>query len=293
MDENRNGNIEDPYLQSYFIIGIVSILCNFLVVWLLKANSSTYTNLLRAIAICENFFLYTKLTNIFGSINQEKDNVIIKGYHNLPSLLKTITFNYSTINFNVFTSLNYSLYFSMRVIVMFLNVFLCNEVNTLLRNPFSRIKTRIKLYLILTITFGAISLILSYIVKHYDYDLEYEKYLYWGLRVLFILFIFVGILSLFHVFIRFCLNKPLVQSFKNLFAFRHFLYVSVYIVLYFNENITSNHDSPFNNILLLSTGLIMFFIRLSEIICINRNQVNNSKVVNYFFYKSFLEKRNR
>lgn len=292
MDENKDGNIEDPYLQSYFIIGIVSILCNFLVVWLLKANSSTYTNLLRAIAICENFFLFTKLTNIFGSNNGENDNIIIKGYHNLPSLLKIITFNYSTIDFNVFISLNYSLYFSMRVIVMFLSVFLCNEVNTLLRNPFSRIKTRLKLYLILSVSFGTISLILSYIVKHYDL-LDYEKYLYWGLRVLFILFIFIGILSLFHVFIRFCLNKPLVQSFKNVFAFRHFLYVSVYIVLYFNENITSYHDSPFNNILLLSTGLIMFFIRLSEVICINRNLGNKSKIVNYLYYISFLEKRNR
>lgn len=271
----------DATLNLYVIICTISISCNFIVFWFMKENASIYTIILRKIALYENMYMFSKLSLLLLEYIHFSQSTIISYYLQLLDILKPLTFNNIQISFSTLEVLYYSIYSSSKMISIILNIFLCSEVNTLLRNPFSRAKTRKIIYILITGILGFLSLIGTIIIK-INKLIEYESYLLSLFHIIYGIFILFGLFSLFQVTIRFCINKPLVQSFTNLFVIRHFLYVLIYFMVLTFEIMFCNDKDNINNMLILSTGIIMFLIRMFDFICTTLNQQGTKTSILFF-----------
>ena len=74
---------------------------------------------------------------------------------------------------------------------------------------------------------------------------------------LYFIFVVSGIISIIFVIIRFCLNRPLVQSAKNFFVIRHIIYIVSLSGLFINELSFLKGDIFSENVAVFSLGIVI------------------------------------
>ena len=82
--------------------------------------------------------------------------------------------------------------------------------------------------------------------------------------VLYFIFIISGIISIIFVIVRFCLNKPLIQSAKNFFVVRHIAYILFLSGIFVNELSFLESEKFSREIMVFSLGIIMSLVKISE-----------------------------
>ena len=281
---NQDNEIEkiEKSINVFFFVCFLSMTLNFIVIFFMRYHTSVYSSLLKKIAFYENMYIFSKVSLILMNYIHYNQNIIIFVYSKLPDFLKKLTFNYIQISYQNFEGIYYSCFISTKSIAMTLSIFLCSEVNSILRNPFSRIKTRKIKYYIITATIGFITLLGAFLIKFHNFT-EYELYLDTLIIIIYCFYIIFGFFSLFHLTIRFCFNKSRALSLTKFFVIRHFFSVCIYCVILSYEIFNDNNNSFFNNIFLLSTGSIMFFIRIFDIFCTVQNAQGIKASIFYFF----------
>ena len=278
---NNQENEIDTNIYVYLFAGLISMALNFIVIMRMRCHTSLYSILLKKIAVYENMQIFCKLSLLLLKFIPYNQNIIICVYSKIPYFLKTLTFKYFQISYQNFEGLYYSCFISTKIIAMILYIFLCSEVNSILRNPFSRTKTRKLKYSLITGTIGLTTLFFSLIIKFYNFT-QYESYLYSLILIIYCFYIIFGLLSLFQLAIRFCFNQFRIQSLTKCFVIQHCFNVCLYCLLLSYEIFNYNNNSYFNNIILLSTGSVMFFIRMLDIFCTLQNVPGMKASIFYF-----------
>ena len=148
------------------------------------------------------------------------------------------------------------LYNATKSVYIFLNIILSIETIRLIKRPFSHSKKKINIYYFISVLLLVISIITQYYIER---DIYY--YINDGL---YFVFVISGIISIVFVIIRFCLNKPLIQSAKNFFVVRHIIYVIFLCGIFINELSFFNEDKFVENKIVFSLGIITSFIKISE-----------------------------
>ena len=241
--------VNDDIIKAFLFFSIISIGCDFFIIFLFSMKESNYIILLRTISTVESAFVFSKFLKCTTQYNMK----IFNFYKNF--FLKLTFKNVET---KKFSKINEYCYFSSKILCIILNIFLSKEIIELLKNPFSQIKKRKFSY----DTIGFFLMIIIFIV----YSILSKKYSYFFImieRILYFILILVGLIALVMLFIRFCLNNPLFRTFRKMFVFRQcsYILINIFIFLleiYFNE-------SKFAILLILSIGLILFMFRLSEV----------------------------
>ena len=256
---DNNNDMDDKIdIIIYIVAFSLSLVANFFVYCFFKKEQSLYFSLLKIISLFEITFIFSKLI----LITNKKDSGLINFIkENLPKI-KIIKFS----PFKLFENFDlemYNKYFydSMKRVYIILNFILCLETINLITRPFSQSKKKAKLYYLIS----AISIIISFILE----KILDENNSKWIDRVLYIIFVVLGIISIIFVIIRFCLNKPLIQSAKNCFVMRHIIYIFVLSVIYLNELDWVGHNQFIKNLAIFGLGFIMSVIKISdEFLCI-------------------------
>ena len=236
----------------------------------------------------------TNITNIIKIINKT-DNTNNTG--NVDNIFKTINyfkftiFNITTFNcFNVTASflkdIDIAFLSSMQNSYICLNILFCVETINFIKRPFTQTKNKIPQYYLISLIIAIISFILNYLFNKKILDLI--------ILSLYIIFIFLGICSIIILIRRFCLNKPLIQGSKNIFIIRHFTYILIFSLFFiveidlifdyfFKKHFSVNEEEEekiilfIRNIIILSIGIVMSLIKISDKICCCFNDKSKSK----------------
>ena len=230
------------------IILSVSIIIVFCIFFFYKSEESLYFNILKLISLLEIAFLYSKFLSTDEA--QEFIEQKIIGKENFQYLTFPIHIDFDYFHINMF------LYNATKSVYIFLNIILSIETIRLIKRPFSHSKKKINIYYFISVLLLVISIITQYYIER---DIYY--YINDGL---YFVFVISGIISIVFVIIRFCLNKPLIQSAKNFFVVRHIIYVIFLCGIFINELSFFNEDKFVENKIVFSLGIITSFIKISE-----------------------------
>ena len=252
----------------YFILLCFSLIANFGVFCFFRKEQSLYFSLLIMISLFEISFIFSKFISIANGSNSDIVDKI-KNKLEKRDLLDKITFN--VLKKFDFIKNNEHFYKSAKSLYLFLNIILCIETINLVTRPFSQSKKKTTIYYSISALF-IIIIFCSH--KFIDTD-KYPKILNTSL---YLLFIIVGIISLIFVVLRFCLNRPLIQSAKNFFVMRHFLYILVLSAMFFNELEYIEYSEFIQNVIIFCLGFVMSIIKISdELFLKDKKSKKNSK----------------
>ena len=232
----------------YFIILSVSILITFLIFFLYHSENSLYYSILKLISLLEIAFLYSKFLSSDETRKFVEEKIISKDM--IKSLTFPIKFNFEYLISNIY------LYSATKTVYIFLNIILCIETIRLIKHPFSHSKNKIKFYYIISFLLVLISIIVQSYIDENIYARINDS--------LYFIFVVSGIISIIFVIIRFCLNRPLVQSAKNFFVIRHIIYIVSLSGLFINELSFLKGDIFSENVAVFSLGIIVSLITISE-----------------------------
>ena len=242
MDKNAAELLAD------FVILSISIIITFIIFFFYQSEESLYFNILKLISLLEIAFLYSK----FFSIKEAQEFVNEKIVNN--ETLKSLTFPIKP-DFD-YLSRNIHLYHAIKSVYLFLNIILCIETILLIKRPFSHSKNKIKIYYLLSVLLLIVSIIAQSFMEEDSYDKIND--------VLYFIFVISGIISIIFVIIRFCLNKPLIQSAKNFFVVRHIAYILFLSGIFVNELSFLESEKFSREIMVFSLGIIMSLVKISE-----------------------------
>ena len=233
------------------IILSASALASFFIFFFYHKEQSLYFSLLKMISLFEVSFIYSKF---LYTEKIDGKNIINKLY--LDNIIKYLSYNYLSFKFEENNKYFYS---SMKTLYIFLNIFLFIETIKLIKRPFSQSKKKANLYYVISLLLIIISYILQKIIEH-------EQFPFFFYIVLYAIYIITAIISIVYVFIRFCLNKPLIQSAKNFFVMRHIIYIIVLSGMLVNESqeIFKFANEIIRNNIVYSLGLVMSIIKISD-----------------------------
>ena len=254
---------KDKELLISFIILSASILIMFCIFFFYKTEESLYFNILKLISLLEIAFLYSKFLSMDEAKNFINDSIMNRDNY------KYLTFPIE-LNFDYFYSNTY-LYNATKSVYIFLNIILCIETIKLIKKPFSHSKKRINVYYVISVLLLTISIIVQRFIQNEIYSYINDA--------LYFIFVLSGIISIIFVVIRFCLNKPLIQSAKNFFAVRHIIYIIFLSGIFLNE-LSFFYEKKFvKNIIVFSLGIITSFIKISEklFFCGDKNSKKSKK----------------
>ena len=238
------------------IILAISIIISFLIFFCYTSEQSLYFNILKLISLLEIAFLYSKYLSIKETKNFIEENIIsLDTYKSLTLLIK---FNFD------FISSNKYLYQATKGVYIILNIILTIETIILIKRPFNHSTNRINLYKLLSV----ILLILSMIIQKF---IDEDKYRLIN-DILYFIFVISGIISIVFTIIRFCLNKPLIQSAKNLFVVRHIIYIIILSLIFINELSFFESENFTKRTIVFCLGIIMSLVKISEkFFCCEKN----------------------
>ena len=239
---------KDQELLINLIILSVSLIIVFCIFFFYKSEESLYFNILKLISLLEIAFLYSKFLSTEEAQDFIEQKVINK------DKFKSLTFPIH-IDFDYF-HINTFLYNATKSVYIFLNIILSIETIRLITRPFSHSKKKINIYYFISVLLLVISIITQYYI---DSDIYYKIN-----DVLYFVFVISGIISIIFVIVRFCLNKPLIQSAKNFFAVRHIIYIIFLCGIFINELSFFNKDKFVENKIVFSLGIITSLIKISE-----------------------------
>ena len=266
-------NIDYKKLLVHFILLSFSILSNCSIFCFFKKEQSLYFSLLKIISLFEMSFLYSRFIlsekiQRIGKIDQLITK--IKG----SNIFRLLTFGF----FNNFDFSIYNLFFcnSMKILYIILNIFLCIETINLIKRPFSQSKKKTKFYYAIS----GLLIIIIIIIQKFIYSGEKINTIFqYSIYVIYGIFVISGITSIIFVIIRFCLHKPLIQSAKNVFVIRHFIYIIVlsgYGIYLLEFPFIDNNDDK-KDIVIYSIGFVMFFIKISDQLCVKDKKSKRKK----------------
>ena len=266
-------NIDYKKLLVHFILLSFSILSNCSIFCFFKKEQSLYFSLLKIISLFEMSFLYSRFIlsekiQRIGKIDQLITK--IKG----SNIFRLLTFGF----FNNFDFSIYNLFFcnSMKILYIILNIFLCIETINLIKRPFSQSKKKTKFYYAIS----GLLIIITIIIQKFIYSGEKINTIFqYSIYVIYGIFVISGITSIIFVIIRFCLHKPLIQSAKNVFVIRHFIYIIVlsgYGIYLLEFPFIDNNDDK-KDIVIYSIGFVMFFIKISDQLCVKDKKSKRKK----------------
>ena len=268
-------DVKDEHLKSVLFFTVISLGCDSLIIFLFSQKKSNYIILLKTITIIESAFIFSKFLFCITITNKN----IFQIFQNF---FKKLTFK--EIDYIHFSNINEKFYFSSKLSCIILNIFLSIETIQLLKNPFSQVKKRKFSYE----TIGFILIIIIFTI----YSIFFKKLeIYFLLieKILYLILILAGCISLILLFIRFCLNNPLFRTFRKMFVFRQCSYVLInsflfFLEIYYNDN-ESKKINSLSTIFVLSIGLILFLSRLTEIFLSKTKKFQtNDKIVRIFLY---------
>lgn len=253
----------DDFLECliYLIVLSISIFSNCGMFAFFHKEQSLYFSLLKIISLFEMSFIYSKFLisediaklDIYATIKEKL--CIVKD----STIFNLLTFGFFE-DFD-FSKKNKFFYNSLKWLYMVLNIFLCIETINLIKRPFSQSRTKTKIYYSLSV----ILIIITYLIQVF---LDLDGILIYFNIALYSLFIISGIVSIIFVIIRFCWHKPLIQSAKNFFVMRHFIYIIVLSGMLFNEFDFINYNKFIQNIIIYSLGFVMSLIKISDQLCV-------------------------
>ena len=239
---------KDIELLVNLIILTISIIITFLIFFFYTSEQSLYFNILKLISLLEIAFLYSKYFSSEEAENFVDEKIISKEV--FKSLTTPLKFD-----FNYFYS-NVYLYQATKGVYIILNIILSIETIILIKRPFSHSKNRINLYKLLSIILLILSIILQNFISEDNYHIIND--------VLYFIFVISGIISIIFTIIRFCLNKPLIQSAKNFFVVRHIIYIIILSLIFINELSFLKSAKFIKNNVVFSLGIIMSLLKISE-----------------------------
>ena len=217
-------------------------------------------------------FLYSKFL-----CSEDIQNDIIKSIiHKIINIKNSNIFGLLTFDFfQKFDFIKYDVYFnnSMKILYIILNIFLCIETINLIKRPFSQSKKKAKLYYVIS---GLLVIITIIIQKFIDVETIFTYFIH----IIFTIFVISGITSFIFVIFRFCLHKPLIQSAKNIFVIRHFIYIIVlsgYGIVLVEFPFIKQINKDFRDIAIYSLGFITFLIKISDQICVKDKKSKRRK----------------
>ena len=257
MDKNAAELLVD------FITLSISIIITFIIFFFYKSEESLYFNILKLISLLEIAFLYSKFFSIEEAQEFVHERIIKK------DTLKSLTFPIKP-DFD-YLSRNIYLYHAIKSVYLFLNIILCIETILLIKRPFSHSKNKINIYYLLSVVLLIVSIIVQSLMEEEIYDKIND--------VLYFIFVISGIISIIFVIIRFCLNKPLIQSAKNFFVVRHIAYIVFLSGIFFNELSFLESEKFAKEIVVFSLGIIMSLIKISEKFFVCENNPTKKKKV--------------
>ena len=268
-------DVKDEHLKSVLFFTVISLGCDSLIIFLFSQKKSNYIILLKTITIIESAFIFSKFLFCITITNKN----IFQIFQNF---FKKLTFK--EIDYIHFSNINEKFYFSSKLSCIILNIFLSIETIQLLKNPFSQVKKRRFSYE----TIGFILIIIIFVI-YSIFSKKFEIYFLLIEKILYIILILTGCISLILLFIRFCLNNPLFRTFRKMFVFRQCSYVLInsflfFLEIYYNDN-ESKKINSLSTIFVLSIGLILFLSRLTEIFLSKTKKFQtNDKFVRIFLY---------
>ena len=267
--------VKDENLKSFLFFTMISLGCDFIVIFLLSRKDSNYIILLKTITIIESAFIFSKFLFCITITNKNLFQILQKFFTKLT---------YKEIQYIQFSNINEKFYFSSKLSCIILNIFLSIETIQLLKNPFSQVKKRKFSYE----TIGFILIIIIFTI-YSIFSKKFEIYFLLIEKIIYIILILTGCISLILLFIRFCLNNPLFRTFRKMFVFRQCSYVLINTFLFFLEIYNKYNESKeinvLSTILVLSIGLILFLSRLCEIFLSKTKRFQtNDKFVRIFLY---------
>ena len=220
-------DVKDEHLKSVLFFTVISLGCDSLIIFLFSQKKSNYIILLKTITIIESAFIFSKFLFCITITNKN----IFQIFQNF---FKKLTFK--EIDYIHFSNINEKFYFSSKLSCIILNIFLSIETIQLLKNPFSQVKKRKFSYE----TIGFMLITINFIL----YSIFFKKLeIYFLLieKILYLILILAGCISLILLFIRFCLNNPLFRTFRKMFVFRQCSYVLInsflfFLEIYYNDN---------------------------------------------------------
>ena len=279
-------------MQSFDIIclvlGIISLLLTFLLIFKIRTDNSIYSQLMNRITITEGIFVYSQL--ILANKLYPKNEISLI-WIKLPS--------------NLFFLSNFYLFIIINSYTILLNCSLSLEMFFTLRNPVSEKKSRVKIYSIIILIYCLIQLILLLIWSsnlinkdNLNEDIIFQKIKYITFMNIFpyACYLIIGIISIVFLIGRFCFGRFIIKNMKNCFVFRHVLYLLIYIIIFspsilyliklnFIENIPFEIEQlkKISIILNLSIGIIMFYYRKPKykknIVSDNNNDFDESQFI--------------
>ena len=239
---------KDIELLVNLILVTTSIIITFLIFFFYNSEDSLYFNILKLISLLEIAFLYSKYFSSEEAGNFIEDKIITKDIY--KSLILPFKFDIDYILSNIY------LYEATKGVYIILNIILCIETIILIKRPFSHSKNRINLYKHLSVILLIISIIVQRFVPEDTYRLVND--------LLYFIFVLSGIISIIFTIIRFCLNKPLIQSAKNFFVVRHIIYIIFLSMIFINELSFLKSKKFVKNNFIFSLGIIMSLVKISE-----------------------------
>ena len=267
----------------YYILGIISLLLTFILIYLIRTDNSIYSQLMYRITITEGIFVYSQLILANSLYFNKKISLI---FIDLPT--------------NLFFVSNFYLYIIINSYTVLLNCFLSLEMFFTLRNPVSEKKSRVKKYTIIIIFYCLVQLILLFIyfpglIKNEEFDedkvFKEIKFITFMNILPYVFYFIIGIISVIVLIGRFCCGRFIIKNIKNCFVFRHILYLFIYIIIFspsifylinlnFNLKLFENKENLKNLktisiIFNLSIGIIMFFFRKPKI---KKSSLSNKKI---------------
>lgn len=261
------------YFNTLSIIGTsLSILFSLILILFLNKKQSNYSRLMRHIVISENIFIFAQMMIVTA---ESKDEI----FEYLSKIFLNVTFGLVELDAACFKIGNGSIYYGHEAFSILLNIFICLEIILILKNPIVQVKNRLKIYFLVgTLTGVMVFLLASFTISDstHEYSLTNIFYAHISISInlgIYLLFVFVGLISIFYLIFRFCLGKTLLQNLRNIFVIRHCVYVAVYMLCLLPNKINVfmtllGHTPRFYlEIGILSNlfmGFTMFLIRASE-----------------------------
>jgi hypothetical protein len=252
-----------------------SIVLSLALMFKLLSKKSNYSRIMRHILSSECILIYSEMLAVAGQ------NPKYKISEKICEIFNLLTFGFFDNGENCVSLKfsNTSVYYGIQSYSMLLNIFICLEVILILKNPISQLKSRLKPYFFISYFTGLCVFFTTFFTidqQDFSYSLtnifKVKISLYINLCI-YLIFVIIGFISMFYLFMRFCVGKPLLQNLKNFFVVRHFIYITLYIICFLpnkiNEFLVILNSENFialelGIILNIMMGSIMFLIRVSE-----------------------------
>jgi hypothetical protein len=269
--ENLKTELQSFILLCMFGAGF-SILFSLILIFLLNKKKSNYARLMRHIVMSENIFIFAQMMIVTAEYQ-------IETFKLLSLIFSHMTFGIAKIDPVYFKFANGSIYYGSEAFSNLLNIFICVEIILILKNPIVQVKNRLKFYFTFaSITGLTVFLLASFTIPDTSQPDSLNNIFYARISIainlgIYLLFVLVGLISIFYLIYRFCLGKTLLQNLRNIFVIRHCIYVAIYIMCMLPNKINvfmvllgyePNFYLKFSIHLNLFMGFVMFLIRASE-----------------------------